>query len=108
MREPISPEKRVAIGLHKLCSSAEDRTVANLFGVGRSTVNTVYREFCEVVVDVLQDDWIKMITEDEMQGTSVNSRLCVVSVKVSAHWMDATSPFRHRRRTPQTTTTIKA
>ncbi|KAL1472400.1 hypothetical protein MTO96_039357 [Rhipicephalus appendiculatus] len=66
MRQQISPEKRVALGLYKPCSSAEDRTVANLFGVGRSTVNTVYREFCEAVVDVLQEDWIKMITEEEM------------------------------------------
>ncbi|KAH7978217.1 hypothetical protein HPB49_004836 [Dermacentor silvarum] len=43
MCEPIPPEKRVVIGLSKLCSSSEDRTVANLCGVGRSTVNIMYR-----------------------------------------------------------------
>lgn len=66
MRETITPEKRVAIGLYKLCSSAEDRTVANLFGVGRSTVNTIYRQFCEAVVCVLEREWIKVMTAEEM------------------------------------------
>lgn len=66
MRDPITAEKRVAIGLYKLCSSAEDRTVANLFGVGRSSVNVIYREFCAAVVSVLESDWIRMITEEEM------------------------------------------
>ncbi|KAH7960471.1 hypothetical protein HPB49_020131 [Dermacentor silvarum] len=55
-RESISREKRVAIGLCKRCSSAEDRTVANLFGVGRSTVNVMYRQFCEAVFSVLESD----------------------------------------------------
>ncbi|KAH7978496.1 hypothetical protein HPB49_005738 [Dermacentor silvarum] len=31
MRTAISVEKRVAIGLYRLCSSAEDRTIAHLF-----------------------------------------------------------------------------
>ncbi|XP_075731418.1 uncharacterized protein LOC142774668 [Rhipicephalus microplus] len=66
MREAITPEKRVGIALYKLCSSAEDRTVANLFGVGRSTVNTLYRQFCEAVVAVLEHECIKMVTAEEM------------------------------------------
>lgn len=66
MREPILSEKRVAIGLYKLCSSAEDLTVANVFGVGRSTVIVMYRQFCEAVVSVLESDWVKMITAEEM------------------------------------------
>ncbi|KAH8026999.1 hypothetical protein HPB51_001314 [Rhipicephalus microplus] len=65
MREAITPEKRVGIALYKLCSSAEDRTVANLFGVGRSTVNTLYRQFCEAVVAVLEHEWMKMVTAEE-------------------------------------------
>ncbi|KAH7980034.1 hypothetical protein HPB49_012793 [Dermacentor silvarum] len=39
MREAIALDKRVAIGLYRLCSSAEDRSVAELFAVGGSTVN---------------------------------------------------------------------
>ncbi|KAG0444008.1 hypothetical protein HPB47_014297 [Ixodes persulcatus] len=55
MREPVAIEKRVAVGLYKLCSSAEDRTVAHLFGIGRSTVNVIYKDFCETVVSALDD-----------------------------------------------------
>ncbi|KAL3199958.1 hypothetical protein MRX96_043683 [Rhipicephalus microplus] len=58
--------KRVAVALYKLCSSAEDRTVANLFDLGRSTVNTIYREFCDIVVEALEDQWVRMLAADEM------------------------------------------
>ncbi|KAH7956332.1 hypothetical protein HPB52_008184 [Rhipicephalus sanguineus] len=50
MRKAISLDKRVAIALYRLATSAEDRTVANLFGVSRSSVNLIFREFCDVVV----------------------------------------------------------
>ncbi|CAN7943731.1 unnamed protein product [Ixodes hexagonus] len=66
MREPVPIEKRVAVGLYKLCSSAEDRTVAHLFDIGRSTVNVIYREFCETVVAALESRWVKMVTADDM------------------------------------------
>ncbi|KAH7971690.1 hypothetical protein HPB52_002208 [Rhipicephalus sanguineus] len=33
MREAISVEKRVAVGMYRLCSSAKD-TIADLFGIG--------------------------------------------------------------------------
>ncbi|KAK8773284.1 hypothetical protein V5799_012181 [Amblyomma americanum] len=66
MRKPITLEKRVAVGLYRLCSSAEDRTVAHLFGIGRSTVNIVYREFCRAVVDVLEGAWVHMPREAEV------------------------------------------
>ncbi|XP_077509345.1 uncharacterized protein LOC144120619 [Amblyomma americanum] len=66
MREAISVEKRIGIGLFKLCSAAEDRVVAIVFGVGRSTVNTIYREFAETVVDVLEPEWARMMAPNEM------------------------------------------
>ncbi|XP_077521601.1 uncharacterized protein LOC144132813 [Amblyomma americanum] len=66
MRLAISVEKRVAVAMYKLCSSAEDRSVANLFGLGRSTVNTIYREFCDAVVCLLEDKWINMPSPDAM------------------------------------------
>ncbi|KAH9360098.1 hypothetical protein HPB48_014613 [Haemaphysalis longicornis] len=37
MTEAVSVEKRVAVGLYRLCSTAEERTVAELFALGRST-----------------------------------------------------------------------
>ncbi|KAM7303967.1 hypothetical protein ISCGN_013869 [Ixodes scapularis] len=56
MRSTIPVEKRVGSALCKLCSRAEDRTIANLFGLGRSTVTENYREFCRAVVSVLEQD----------------------------------------------------
>ncbi|KAL3178515.1 hypothetical protein MRX96_038410 [Rhipicephalus microplus] len=66
IREAVSVQKRVAVALYKLCSSAEDRTVANLFDLGRSTVNTIYREFGDIVVEALEDQWVRMLAADEM------------------------------------------
>ncbi|XP_064469700.1 uncharacterized protein LOC135384425 [Ornithodoros turicata] len=66
MRQAISVEKRVAVSLYKLCSSAEDRSIAHLFGIGRSTVNTLYREFCEAVITTLEPEWVKMPSAETM------------------------------------------
>lgn len=67
MRKPLTVEKRVSIGLYKLCSTAEDRTIAHLFAVGRSTVNETYREFCEVVVEVLLSKTIEMVRIEDLR-----------------------------------------
>lgn len=66
MRKAISTEKRVAIGLYKLCSTAEDRTVAHLFGQGRSTVNTIFRQFVRAVIEMLEAEWIRMVSRKDM------------------------------------------
>ncbi|CAN7981050.1 unnamed protein product, partial [Ixodes pacificus] len=68
MRKAISVEKRVAIGLYKLCSTAEDRTIAHLFGVGRSTVNGIYREFCATVVAKLEQSTVTMVRQSELHN----------------------------------------
>ncbi|XP_064462139.1 uncharacterized protein LOC135372462 [Ornithodoros turicata] len=68
MRGAISLEKRVAVGLYGLCSTAEDRTIAHLFGVGRSTVNTIFREFCGAVIEHLESEWLRMVRPDEMES----------------------------------------
>ncbi|XP_064475352.1 uncharacterized protein LOC135389217 [Ornithodoros turicata] len=46
---------------------AEDKTVANLFAVERSTLNEVYREFCTVVVARLEEQFLKTIKASEMK-----------------------------------------
>ncbi|KAH7978526.1 hypothetical protein HPB49_005802 [Dermacentor silvarum] len=56
MRPAIPLEKRVAIGLYRLATSAEDRTEANLFGVRRSSVNII---FCSVVVRCLEPRYVR-------------------------------------------------
>ncbi|KAL3211902.1 hypothetical protein MRX96_051923 [Rhipicephalus microplus] len=67
MREAISVEKRVAVSLYHLCSAAEDRTITELFAVGRSTVNLLYKEFCTTVLKNLEDDWVKMPSPTDME-----------------------------------------
>ncbi|CAN8016086.1 unnamed protein product, partial [Ixodes persulcatus] len=68
MREPISIETRVAVGLYRLCSSAEDRTIAHLFGIGRSTVNVMYKDFCNAIIEKLEGDWLRMVCADDMSA----------------------------------------
>ncbi|KAH7931449.1 hypothetical protein HPB49_025772 [Dermacentor silvarum] len=55
LRKSISVEKRVVVGLYRLRSSAENRTIAHLFGISRSTVNILYREVCRAVIDRLEE-----------------------------------------------------
>ena len=43
-RQPISVKTRVAVTLWRLATNTEYRTIAELFGLGRSTV-------CEIVID---------------------------------------------------------
>lgn len=66
MRSTISVEKRVGAALYKSCSSVEDRTLANLFSLGRSTVNESYREFCRLVISILEKDWLKVASAVEL------------------------------------------
>ncbi|XP_062557829.1 putative nuclease HARBI1 [Armigeres subalbatus] len=55
-RWAISLEKRIAIAMYALGSSAEYRTVASLFGVGRTTVGELVLEFCDAVIHSMQDE----------------------------------------------------
>lgn len=55
----ICLEKRVAIALYALGSSAEYRSIAHLFGVGKSTVCTILLEFCKEVWKVLHPVYFK-------------------------------------------------
>ncbi|XP_064475534.1 putative nuclease HARBI1 [Ornithodoros turicata] len=66
LRKAIPLRKRVAVALYRLSSSAEDRTVANLFGVSRSFVNIVYREFCAQIVSKLEAQFVKLPTDAEL------------------------------------------
>lgn len=54
LRKCIPLDKRVAIAVYALGSSAEYRTIANLFGVGKSTVCEIVQEFCLEVWRVMR------------------------------------------------------
>lgn len=68
-RHAVPLRKRVAISLYSLASSGELRTVANLFGVGKTTVAEILHEFCAFVCVKLRDKWIRYpSTPQEIQA----------------------------------------
>ncbi|XP_055845403.1 uncharacterized protein LOC129911591 [Episyrphus balteatus] len=68
-RKSIPLPKRIAIALYTLGSSAEYRSVANLFGVGKCTVGNILHEFCEEVWKVLHPIYLSAypLTEDKIK-----------------------------------------
>ncbi|KAH7984105.1 hypothetical protein HPB52_017076 [Rhipicephalus sanguineus] len=64
MREAIALDTRVAIGLYRLCSSAEERSIAEFFAVGRATVNEAYKELCEAVIETMENNLILLALVD--------------------------------------------
>ena len=50
MRQAVSEEKRVAVTLWFLATNAEYRTIAHLFGIGRSTVRVIVQETSRAIV----------------------------------------------------------
>lgn len=57
-RKAIAVRHRVAITLYWLADTAHYRTIANLFGVGKSTVCCIVRQVCEVIVRLLLPRYI--------------------------------------------------
>lgn len=53
LRAAIPLHKRIAVAIYALASSAEYRTIGNLFGIGKSTV-------CELLLDFCQEVWVKL------------------------------------------------
>lgn len=57
-RKAIAVRHRVAITLYWLADTAQYRTIANLFGVGKSTVCGIVKQVCEVIVRILLPRYI--------------------------------------------------
>ena len=61
-----SVEKRVAISLWCLTSTAEFRTIGHLFGVSKAFMSVTLAEFCEAVCDVLLPKYIFIPKGDDL------------------------------------------
>lgn len=57
-RKCIPLDKRLAIFLYAVGSSAEYRTIAGLFGIGRSTVGEIVREIAKAIWDSLRYEYL--------------------------------------------------
>ena len=57
-RKAITVRRQVAITLYWLADTAQYRTIANLFGVGKSTICGIVKQVCEVIVRMLLPRYI--------------------------------------------------
>lgn len=67
MQTTICSAKRLVIGLYTLATTAEYRTIANLFGVSRSSVCVIFNEVIEAIVLRLKEQFIKLPVGKEMR-----------------------------------------
>ena len=66
----ISVEKKVCCALYALGSTAELRTIANLFGIGKSTARQLLQHFCSILVDIFFSRLVRFpTTNDEIKKT---------------------------------------
>ena len=63
MWRPLSVQRRVAVCLWCLATPIEYRTIAHLFGIGRSTI---VHETCRAIVKVLMKEYIKFPSGDAL------------------------------------------
>lgn len=60
LRSAVSVEARVAVTIWRLATNSEYRTIAELFGLGRSTVGEIVLDTCEVIVNHLFHRYVYM------------------------------------------------
>ncbi|XP_033107921.1 protein ANTAGONIST OF LIKE HETEROCHROMATIN PROTEIN 1-like [Anneissia japonica] len=65
----LSTQKCVAITIYRLATNCDLRTVANLFGVARSTVCTVVHSVCKAIVVHLRQQYIVWPEGDRLTET---------------------------------------
>ena len=70
MRSPVTVEERVAVSVWKLATNIEYRSLASLFGLGRSTVCKIMLETCSTMATKLLSHYVHF-----PEGTRLNCRL---------------------------------
>lgn len=66
-REPVSVETRVAVTIWRLGTNVEYRTIAALFGLGRSTVGEIVLDTCDTIACHLIPRYIRIPEGVELQ-----------------------------------------
>ena len=66
-RDPISVEARVAVTIWRLATNTEYRTIAALFGIGRSTVGEIVLDTCEAMNDHLMEKYIHVPQNERLR-----------------------------------------
>lgn len=66
-RHPVSVEARVAITIWRLATNVEYRTIAALFGLGRSTICKIVLDTCEVIAHHLVPKYVHVPQNENVQ-----------------------------------------
>ena len=67
VQEQLQLNHRVAIAVYLMAFFAEYRTIANLFGVGKSTVHKCTHDVCTAMAENILDKYVKFPTDDDLQ-----------------------------------------
>ena len=59
MRSPVTVEERVTVTVWKLATNIEYRSLASLFGLGRSTVGKIVLETCNIMATKLLSHYVR-------------------------------------------------
>jgi hypothetical protein len=98
-RRPVSVMKRVAVALWRLSGTAEYRTIAHLFGIGRSTAHQVTREVCNAIVELLFYSYIRLPTgrelEESIEGFENFCGLPQVAGAIDGTHIEIKAPFEY-------------
>ena len=65
---PVSVEERVAVTIWKLATTVEYRTLAALFGLGRSTVGQIIVDTCAAITEHLLPRFVKIPDVPQQKG----------------------------------------
>ncbi|KAK6182064.1 hypothetical protein SNE40_009828 [Patella caerulea] len=71
-RRCIPVEKRVAISLWTLATPCEYRTISHLFGISRSSICLILKEFCKIINKRLSKRYIYLPEGDELYDIMLN------------------------------------